>query len=162
MSLPPSLHCVPPIQLGGDALSGCTSEPWTQETRCAAVNAFCFGGINAHVVLESRARYTLDLRCRSAFCPHTCLVSRRCGRSHDQHGWAPNGIDRGPCRVVLHAPDAAKLERARDHSKVAAMGRTTSGTIQILYYGKDNSRSCSRASKLVFASNIRPYAGTQQ
>ena len=58
--------------------------------------------------------HILDLRCRSALCPHTCLVSRRCGRSHDQHGWAPNGIDGGPCRVVIHAPDAAKLERAKE------------------------------------------------
>ncbi len=53
--LPPTLHCEQPREELGDA--GMTvvgrAEPWGQTQRTSAVNAFGFGGINAHVVLTS-------------------------------------------------------------------------------------------------------------
>jgi acyl transferase domain-containing protein/phosphopantetheinyl transferase (holo-ACP synthase) len=56
--LPPSLHCEEP----NEALAHtkfrvlAKAEPWETTERVAGVSAFGFGGINAHVVLQSRAR----------------------------------------------------------------------------------------------------------
>jgi len=55
---PPTLHCEEP----NAALQSTrfrmidTAEPWTDATRRAGVNAFGFGGINAHVVLDAPVR----------------------------------------------------------------------------------------------------------
>ncbi|WP_327641098.1 polyketide synthase dehydratase domain-containing protein [Kribbella sp. NBC_00482] len=55
--LPPTLHCDEPhpalAQTRFETLS--TARPWQAPVRRAAVNAFGFGGINAHVVLEQAA-----------------------------------------------------------------------------------------------------------
>ena len=53
--LPPSLHCERPRPdlLDGGFVVRPAAQAWTTERRTAAVNAFGFGGINAHVVLTS-------------------------------------------------------------------------------------------------------------
>ena len=54
--LPPTLHCQNPLsilnQSGFDIVSEVRDWDQTQLPRRAGVNAFGFGGINAHVVLE--------------------------------------------------------------------------------------------------------------
>ena len=54
--LPPTLHCEEPhpllVETGFRVLS--RGEPWEDKrSLCAAINAFGFGGIDAHVVLEA-------------------------------------------------------------------------------------------------------------
>ncbi|MBN1656096.1 MAG: polyketide synthase dehydratase domain-containing protein [Deltaproteobacteria bacterium] len=52
---PPTLHCEDPLPALEQTLFRPIhkASPWTEKCRLAGVNAFGFGGINAHVVLES-------------------------------------------------------------------------------------------------------------
>ena len=55
--LPPTLHCEEPHELIAQTRFRAIGrrEPWCDATRIAAVNAFGFGGINAHVVLAQHS-----------------------------------------------------------------------------------------------------------
>jgi acyl transferase domain-containing protein/phosphopantetheinyl transferase len=142
--LPPTLHC----EQAHPALAGSRFAPVTQARdwdsdgpRRAAVNAFGFGGINAHVVLserpEQRAKRSrrrgasstddereavlllagLDLADLAAQlqAPDAELLAR------DDSAEAPTG---GPVRLAIVAPDARRLELAR---KIVAQGKPWSG-----------------------------------
>ncbi|MCC6869229.1 MAG: acyltransferase domain-containing protein [Burkholderiales bacterium] len=115
-TLPPTLHCDDPHPLLARtrfrALA--TAQPWDAALRRAAVNAFGFGGINAHVIVDAP-----EAPRRSA---------RRGPAGHDGHGAlvaaAPTCADlaaavaagvsggEGRCRVALIAPTARRVESA--------------------------------------------------
>jgi len=121
------------------------------------VNAFGFGGINAHVVLEEAhdgspalpepmvpvltmaADSPADLE-RELLAEDTELLARAHRRTPAE--------DR-PCRLTVWAPDARKLKMAR---QIVARGRKWTGRHEIwfspspLLSGLDRSRSCSRDS----------------
>ncbi len=138
--LPPTLHCDDPHPaLVGTRFTPVTAAaPWKGSgLRVAAVNAFGFGGINAHVVLSERpTRRTGRSSRRSApdsaatrepllllsgpdltsvaeqlAAPDDVLLAR------DDAGAPPND---GPVRLALVAPDAKRLALAR---KVVEQGK---------------------------------------
>jgi acyl transferase domain-containing protein len=94
------------------------TEPWEAATRVAGVNAFGFGGINAHVVLAShgapapgrrglRAHAGADRLWAAAAESPEALARLLEGRS------APALASRvGPCRVALFDPTAERRARA--------------------------------------------------
>jgi acyl transferase domain-containing protein len=126
--LPPTLHIDEP----NPALSATRFEPvtrtrpWEEDPlRRAAVSAFGFGGINAHVILETdhaqvrarprRARHTdpgeAILRMAAASAREMAARldvpdSRLLERAGEEPG-------EGPCRLAIVAPDARRLELAR-------------------------------------------------
>ncbi len=119
--LPPTLNCEDPnpaLQETCFRVIGC-AEPWDAavESRIAAVNAFGFGGINAHVVLRGVPAAAAPLRCRplsglppvlmlAADTPAVLLALLDAGAPYPQPG-------QGPCRLAIIAPDAARIAMAR-------------------------------------------------
>ncbi|MCO4746691.1 MAG: polyketide synthase dehydratase domain-containing protein [Proteobacteria bacterium] len=116
--LPPSLHCDNPraeLEATRFSVIG-KAKPWSSPQRVAAVNAFGFGGINAHVVLEGhgdavavpRALKPIDaadalvLRLAAAT-PEALLVALDAGRSGGE----------GPCRLAVVDPTPKRIARAR-------------------------------------------------
>ncbi len=143
--LPPTLHCEDPHP----ALSGTRFAPitaareWRSDgPRRAAVNAFGFGGINAHVVLsEHTAGATGTHRSRRSARrseaereqvlllagPDLESVATELARSDTEllardDSLAPPTT--GPVRLAMVAPDARRLELAR---RVVAQGKAGSG-----------------------------------
>ncbi|GAB3885491.1 hypothetical protein GCM10029964_048240 [Kibdelosporangium lantanae] len=130
-TLPPTLH----ISTPHPALEGSrfdpihTARPWDTAPR-AVVNAFGFGGINAHAVLEPVTDGGSDVP------PPVEPVLRLSGDTPadierdllapDAELMARSGVpaeDR-PCRLTVWAPDARKLKLAR---QVVARGRRWTG-----------------------------------
>lgn len=116
--LPPTLHCEDPnprLQETRFRVIGC-AEPWEApvDARIAAVNAFGFGGINAHVVLRGvpaaatapQASPLPPVLLLGAESPAVLLALLDAGAPYPQPG-------RGPCRLAVIAPDAAKIAMAR-------------------------------------------------
>ncbi|MGH3475697.1 MAG: beta-ketoacyl synthase N-terminal-like domain-containing protein [Nocardioidaceae bacterium] len=127
--LPPTLHCEDPHPaLAGSRFAPVTeARPWTtigRTPRRAAVDAFGFGGINAHAIVEQppdtrrarRARPSgperllllagagLDELARQLQVPDADLLDR-------DDASAPPGS--GPCRLAIVAPTARRLALAR-------------------------------------------------
>ncbi len=137
--LPPSLHCEDPHPL----LSGtrfrvpASAEPWEESPagpRRAAVNAFGFGGINAHAVLEAataspkRARST---RGPMADGPAAGRGERWIAMSAPNPAALVGALSRGeslaeggPCRLVLFDPTPERRAMAQ---KVVARERPWNG-----------------------------------
>ncbi len=126
--LPPTLHCADPNPLLDKTRFRvlAEAEPWGALPRVAAVNAFGFGGVNAHVVLEagdpvSKRRVRVDEPER---------VLRLAARTPEE---LLDRLDRpgpgdGPCRLGIVAPDERKRATARRViAKVAAEGRSWHG-----------------------------------
>ncbi len=126
--LPPTLHCTDPNPLLDKTRFRvlAEAEPWGALPRVAAVNAFGFGGVNAHVVLEAgdpapKRRVRVDepervLRLAAAT-PEALL--EQLDRPGDGDG---------PCRLGIVGPDERKLATARRVlAKVAAEGRSWHG-----------------------------------
>ena len=119
--LPPSLHCEQPHALIEETPFRLLthSEPWSVNgtPRRAAVNAFGFGGIDAHVVLESgpapRPASTASdttTTTASADAPRMAFYSAPDERTllEALSGTAAPSTD-GPCRLVLSDPTTKKL-----------------------------------------------------
>jgi acyl transferase domain-containing protein len=131
--LPPTLH----VDEAHPALRATRFEPVTAGRpwddglpRRAAVSAFGFGGINAHVILEAEDAGASRLRARRHRDPGEVIVrlaapsaaemaalldiprSRLLERAREEPG-------EGPCRLAIVAPDDRRLELAR---KVVARG----------------------------------------
>jgi acyl transferase domain-containing protein len=116
--LPPSLHCdTPRAELEATRFSVIgKAKPWSSSHRVAAVNAFGFGGINAHVVLDSYgdavqtpiALKPIDapdaevLRI-AASTPAALLEALDAGTSGGE----------GPCRLAVVDPTPRRIARAR-------------------------------------------------
>ncbi|MCR6485849.1 polyketide synthase dehydratase domain-containing protein [Amycolatopsis sp. OK19-0408] len=126
--LPPTLHCADPNPLLDKTRFRvlAEAEPWGALPRVGAVNAFGFGGVNAHVVLAAgdpapkrRARVNQPeqvLRLAAAT-PEGLL--EQLDRPGDGDG---------PCRLGIVGPDEKKLTAARKVvAKVAAEGRAWHG-----------------------------------
>nr|WP_233225757.1 beta-ketoacyl synthase N-terminal-like domain-containing protein [Amycolatopsis sp. CA-126428] len=126
--LPPTLHCTDPNPLLDKTRFRvlAEAEPWGALPRVAAVNAFGFGGVNAHVVLEAgdpapKRRVRVDEPDRvlrlAAATPEALL--EQLDRPGDGDG---------PCRLGIVGPDERKLATARRVlAKVAAEGRSWHG-----------------------------------
>ncbi|MCC3774870.1 beta-ketoacyl synthase N-terminal-like domain-containing protein [Streptomyces sp. UNOB3_S3] len=138
--LPPTLHCdVPHPALPATRFRPTpTARPWEAGVRRAAVNAFGFGGINAHVVLEEPPGPAPAPASRSR--PRRAAVTERervlrlaadtpqalaalldtddaALRALDAHG-------SGPARLAIAGPGARQLALAR---KAVARGRLWGG-----------------------------------
>jgi 3-oxoacyl-(acyl-carrier-protein) synthase/phosphopantetheinyl transferase len=144
--LPPTLHCDDPHPaLAGSRFAPVTeTRPWPSHGRTprrAGVDAFGFGGINAHTILEQppdiqRSRRakpsgpervllltgsTLAELARQLDVPDTGLLNR------DDTGAPPTG---GPCRLAVVAPTARRLALAR---RVVAQGTPWRGRDDIWF-----------------------------
>ena len=134
--LPPTLHCEQPhSKLAATRFrTVAASEPWPQarEQRVAALNAFGFGGINAHVVLRGLPQAAAlpiahanlaPVLMLAAESPALLLVRFDAG----ERDMTPQP---GRCRLVVLAPDAKKLATAR---KAIASGKPWPGRQQIWF-----------------------------
>ncbi|MGQ0843266.1 MAG: beta-ketoacyl synthase N-terminal-like domain-containing protein [Sporichthyaceae bacterium] len=139
--LPPTLHCDDPhpAMAGSRFAPVVGAAPWeTREPRVAAVNAFGFGGINAHVVLSERP--TKKARRRRSAEPAVgrepvLLLAGPDLASLAEQLCAPDEVllarddaahppPNGPVRLALVAPDAKRLALAR---KVVEQGKPWAG-----------------------------------
>ncbi len=125
--LPPTLHCEEPLAALGSTRFRTTgrAEPWGgKAARVAAVNAFGFGGINAHLVLREhgadrgrRPRVRDDAGLLWLARPTVAALLQALDEG------APSGGS-GPCRLALVDPTATRRARAR---QVVARGRARRG-----------------------------------
>jgi acyl transferase domain-containing protein len=133
--LPPTLHVEEPSL----ALASTRFEPVTQArpwddgpVRRAAVSAFGFGGINAHVVLEAEgaAARPRPQRARRGASPGEAVVRLSAGSAEEMAALLRMPDSRllerageepgdGPCRLAIVAPDGRRLDLVR---KVAGRG----------------------------------------
>jgi acyl transferase domain-containing protein len=114
--LPPTLHCEEPH----DALHGTRfrpieeAEPWESNgaARMAGVNAFGFGGINVHVVLEENERGRLTPTHR---------------RTVASAGGIDLALPRSPALLTLAAPTPGKLLEALNHGNASPSDTLSAG-----------------------------------
>ncbi len=115
--LPPSLHCDEPHALLAETRFRVIGreEPWVARTKRAGVDAFGFGGINAHVVLEEhaskpRARAatatSADTRVATFSAPTEGALLADLARGHESR-------DGGAARAVVFDPTPERIARAR-------------------------------------------------
>jgi 3-oxoacyl-(acyl-carrier-protein) synthase/phosphopantetheinyl transferase len=135
--LPPTLHCASPHP----ALAATRfraigkAEPWPQpiEQRVAAVNAFGFGGINAHVVLHG-----VEASSALAAIKRPEVLTLSAATAADLLRRLENGErdarpGQGGCRLAIINPDAKKIALAK---KVITSGKPWHGRQQI-YFSAD-------------------------
>ncbi len=114
---PPTLHCDEPntaLQATRFRMIG-EAEPWYGTTRCAAVNAFGFGGINAHVILDAptrAARSVLHVRPTSGTTAALVLAAKSQAALLAALNSGQRGGD-GSWRLVVLDPTSERLEVAR-------------------------------------------------
>lgn len=114
---PPTLHCDEPntaLQATRFRMIG-AAEPWEGSTRRAAVNAFGFGGINAHVILDAPVRAVRSAR-RARPTPGTSSALVLAADSQEALLAALDAGQRGgegTWRLVVLDPTPARLEIAR-------------------------------------------------
>ncbi|MFN7972740.1 MAG: beta-ketoacyl synthase N-terminal-like domain-containing protein [Acidobacteriota bacterium] len=118
--LPPSLHCAEPHPALGQTRFRVIhrEEPWPDDVgrRLAAVSAFGFGGINAHVVLEVEGapkprRQTPPLAKEAARVIALAADSPQ-GLLHALEVGIPRGGD-GACRLSIVDPTPERISKAR-------------------------------------------------
>jgi phosphopantetheine--protein transferase-like protein len=127
--LPPTLHCDDPHPtLAQTRFAPVTAaRPWpsTRDTpRRAAVDAFGFGGINAHAILEQLPETVRSRRLTPAGPERVLLLAAATPAELARHLQVPDTdlLDRddaripppgGPCRLAIIAPTARRLALAR-------------------------------------------------
>ncbi len=151
--LPPTLHCDDPHP----ALTGSrftpitTATPWPtfgDTPRRAALNAFGFGGINTHAILEQPPRTRHSPRTRSTGPERMLLLTGRTPADIQRQLTAPEGqltapedslLARddaltmpvgGPCRLAIVAPTPRRLTLAR---KILTQGEPWQGRDDIWF-----------------------------
>jgi 3-oxoacyl-(acyl-carrier-protein) synthase/phosphopantetheinyl transferase/malonyl CoA-acyl carrier protein transacylase len=144
--LPPTLHCDDPHQaLAGSRFTPVTeTRPWPSHDctpRRAGVNAFGFGGINAHAILEQPPAARRSPRSRSSGPERVLLLAGSTPTelarqldvpdagllNRDDAGTQPAG---GPCRLAIVAPTARRLMLAR---RIVAQGTPWRGRDDIWF-----------------------------
>ncbi|MFN8012169.1 MAG: beta-ketoacyl synthase N-terminal-like domain-containing protein [Holophagaceae bacterium] len=114
---PPTLHCEEPhAALDATAFRTLSvPEPWEAPLRRAAVNAFGFGGVNAHVVLEAPAAARADFRAPVAEppAPAALLLAAEGPEALLAALDAGGSGGTGPCRLAILEPTPARLASAR-------------------------------------------------
>lgn len=147
--LPPTLHCEDPHELLARTRFRAIgkAEPWHADKRIAAVNAFGFGGINAHLVLSSHAapaaqqavRSTVSLAADisaagSRVAPPTVVVIAAATQNELldklQHAQWDSQPRSGTWRLAIVEPNEKRLELAK---KVVTAGKTWQGRSQIYF-----------------------------
>ncbi|WP_410640513.1 beta-ketoacyl synthase N-terminal-like domain-containing protein [Amycolatopsis sp. lyj-346] len=126
--LPPTLHCADPNPLLDKTRFRVLAEaqPWGALPRVAAVNAFGFGGVNAHVVLEA-GDPAPKRRVRVEEPERVLRLAARTPAELLEQLDRPGPGD-GPCRLGIVGPDERKRATARRVlAKVAADGRSWHG-----------------------------------
>jgi 3-oxoacyl-(acyl-carrier-protein) synthase/phosphopantetheinyl transferase/malonyl CoA-acyl carrier protein transacylase len=112
-TLPPTLHCDTPLTQMNKTRFSAVQEPknWTASglPKLAGVNAFGFGGINAHVVLEGFASPKKDEVLLLARESHAALIKALETNDHTE------GI--GNYRIAVFNPTPERLQKA---TKIAA------------------------------------------
>jgi acyl transferase domain-containing protein/phosphopantetheinyl transferase len=138
--LPPTLHCEDPHPaLAGSRFAPVTeAQPWSTRghtPRRAAVDAFGFGGINAHTIVEQPPDTRRSRRARPSAPERVLLlagsdmdelarqlqVSDAGLLDRDDASAPPAG---GPCRLAIVAPTARRLALAR---RIVAQGKPWQG-----------------------------------
>jgi phosphopantetheine--protein transferase-like protein len=144
--LPPTLHCDDPHQaLAGSRFAPVIeARPWPSDGRAprrAGVNAFGFGGINAHAILEQPPDTRRSPRSRPPGPERLLLLSGKTPAelarrlevpdagllSQDDAGSPPAG---GPCRLAIVAPTTRRLMLAR---RIVAQGAPWRGREDIWF-----------------------------
>lgn len=145
--LPPTLHCENPhprlAETRFRTVSVCEPWPTARDRRVAGINAFGFGGINAHVVLRGLPETDASAApADAASLPAALLLSAAdvpallaqldaviAGQpaSVPDQALAPA---QARCRLVVLAPDAKRLATAR---KIVASGKPWSGRQQVWF-----------------------------
>ncbi|MGH3837866.1 MAG: 4'-phosphopantetheinyl transferase superfamily protein, partial [Pseudonocardiaceae bacterium] len=138
--LPPTLHCEDPHPaLAGSRFAPVTeARPWTTigcTPRRAAVDAFGFGGINAHAIVEQPPDTRRARRARPSGSERLLLLAGASVEELARQLQVPNAglLDRddasappgrGPCRLAIVAPTARRLALAR---RIAEQGKPWRG-----------------------------------
>jgi phosphopantetheine--protein transferase-like protein len=133
--LPPTLHCEDPhpALAGTRFVPVAEARPWpsgASTPRRAGVNAFGFGGINAHIILQQPPGSRRPSRSRPTGPERVLLLAGRTPAELEQQLVVPDTglLDRddanappqdGPCRLAIVAPTARRLALAR---RIVAQG----------------------------------------
>jgi acyl transferase domain-containing protein/phosphopantetheinyl transferase (holo-ACP synthase) len=125
--LPPTLHCEDPhpgVERTRFRLVREAAEWESEGPRRAGVNAFGFGGINAHVVLEQHHAVRLPRTATRRHAPEGAWLRLAASTPEELAerlaGAAPDAGS-GPCRLALLDPTPDRIEHARS---IVAAGRT--------------------------------------
>jgi acyl transferase domain-containing protein/phosphopantetheinyl transferase len=144
--LPPTLHCDDPHPALADSRFAPVTEarPWPSRGDTplrAAVNAFGFGGINAHAILEQPPGTQRSQRAKPAGPERVLLLAANTPAElgHQLQVPDPSLLDRndahtppagGPCRLAIVAPTARRLALAR---KIVGQGTPWRGRDDIWF-----------------------------
>jgi phosphopantetheine--protein transferase-like protein len=141
--LPPTLHCEQPHELLASTRFRVIgkAESWPQKKRVAAVNAFGFGGINAHVVLASHNSQTgqasdrsnVALTASNISLPKVRVIAAATQNElleKLQHEQWDHQARAGHWRLAIVDPDAKRIELAK---KVVTAGKSWQGRSQIYF-----------------------------
>ncbi len=114
--VPPTLHCDDPHPLLERTRfrTLAAAQPWEEDLRRAAVNAFGFGGINAHVIIDApRAARgnAVTVPAGPAGDPVFLAAAETCDALAAAVAKGGSGGD-GPCRIALVAPTPKRVEGA--------------------------------------------------
>ncbi|MFT3930907.1 MAG: beta-ketoacyl synthase N-terminal-like domain-containing protein [Spongiibacteraceae bacterium] len=161
--LPPTLHCEQPHELLAKTRFRVIdkTETWPEKNRVAAVNAFGFGGINAHVVLSSHAAQpgsTENFIASSAeklndkvVLPHVVVIAAATQAELldklNREQW-DNPSSAGVWRIAIIDPNEKRLDLAK---KIVMAGKSWQGRSQI-YFSCDTllAKNNNHAGKVAF------------
>ncbi len=132
--LPPTLHCDSP----NEAIEKTRfrvidkAEPWPSEVRRAGVNAFGFGGINAHVIIDSPASVAASNAGapKSGAGTEAIVIAARSEAELLERLEARQSGGEGPVRLAVFDPTPERIEIAK---AAVAAGRPRAGRDGILF-----------------------------
>ncbi len=128
--LPPTLHCDDPHALMTETRFRPVREaaPWESDVRRAGVNAFGFGGINAHIVLDADAAPRASRRATPA--RESVLLLAAASPEAMLECLDAGTTSAGPCRLALFDPTPERRAKAR---KIVERGKRFGGRSDIFF-----------------------------